>query len=67
MEPPTPAQVTNLGSCDIMRLGEVKGAKDLTLRDPSYEAKRTKARKVMKITRIQMTSEIKGWDRRVAK
>ena len=50
-----------------MKLGRVKGAKDPTLRDPSFEAKRTEAREAMKITRIQMTSEIRGWDKMLVK
>ena len=34
---------------------------------PIYEAKRLEARKVVKVARIQMTSEIKGWDKMLAK
>ena len=35
-----------------MKLGEVRGAKDRVLQNPSCEAKRKEARKAMKVARI---------------
>ena len=50
-----------------MKLGEISGAKDPTLQDPSYKAKRLDVRKVMKVARMQMSCKVKGWDRMLAK
>ena len=50
-----------------MKLGEVSGARDPTLQDPSYEAKRAEARKVMKIARMQMSCKVRGWDKTLSK
>ena len=50
-----------------MKLGEVRGARNPVLGSPIYETKRLKARKVVKVTRIQMTSDFKQWDKMLAK
>ena len=50
-----------------MKLGEISEARDPTLQDPNYEAKRAEARKVMKIARMQMSCEGIGWDKTLSK
>ena len=42
-------------------------ARDPTLQDPSYEAKRAEAREVIKIARMQMSCEVQGLDKTLSK
>ena len=50
-----------------MKLGDVKVAVDPRLVNPVFETKRLEARKAIRMARQQLTAEIKGWDKMLAK
>ena len=50
-----------------MKLGDMKVARDPTLGNPTYEAKRLEARKVITVAQKQLTAEFKGWDKMLSK
>ena len=50
-----------------MKLGDVKVAGDPKLVNPTYKTKRLEARKTIRMARKQLTAEIKGWDKMLAK
>ena len=50
-----------------MKLGDVKVAVDPRLVNPVFETKRLEARKTIRMARKQLTAEIKGWDKMLAK